>query len=215
MVVQRKLLRYAENEDMNTMVVLMPESSRSSNGVKNPYGSYETAIQSQVVRARGRSAEEPMTESPVVLPTPKQLSQQASSSSSKNLSRSASKPIRGVLPACFASRDICMSMTNNCSARGECYKKFGNVDSKGGCFTCGCRAQNQTFAFDGKNRTTLTYWGGAACQKEDISSPFWLITIFSVVMVGLVTWGVGLMYSIGDEKLPGVIGAGVSSSKAR
>jgi len=30
-------------------------------------------------------------------------------------------------------------------------------------------------------------------------------------MIGLVGWGIGLLFSIGEEKLPGVIGAGVSS----
>jgi hypothetical protein len=30
-------------------------------------------------------------------------------------------------------------------------------------------------------------------------------------MVGIIGWSIGMMYSIGEEKLPGVIGAGVSS----
>jgi hypothetical protein len=31
--------------------------------------------------------------------------------------------------------------------------------------------------------------------------------------MGLVGWGIGMLFSIGEEKLPGVIGAGVSSNR--
>lgn len=88
-------------------------------------------------------------------------------------------------------------------------------DASRACFTCGCVPQNVTFKLEG-NRTgsNIIYWGGSACQKKDVSGPFWLIAIFSVVMVGLISWAIGLLYSIGEETLPGVIGAGVSS-KAR
>lgn len=212
MEAQRKFIKFANNEDMNVMVILMAESPRSSHAIKNPYGSYDKAAQNPIVKARREPAEEPMTESPSTISSPKHFSKQVQVA---NTSSNSSKPIRGVLPACFNSRDACISMTNNCSGRGDCYKKYSNIDSKGGCFTCGCRAQNTTFLFDGTNRTTLTYWGGSACQKKDISAPFWLITIFTVVMVGLVSWGIGLMFSIGEEKLPGVIGAGVPKPGAR
>ncbi|PQE20399.1 arsenate reductase protein [Rutstroemia sp. NJR-2017a BBW] len=92
---------------------------------------------------------------------------------------------------CYASLDACVASTNNCSSSGLCYKKSSD------CFACSCSS--------GSGR------GGAACQKQDISGPFWLITISSIVLVGLVSWGIGMLYSIGDEQLPGVIGAGVSS----
>ena len=74
-------------------------------------------------------------------------------------------------------------------------------------------ATNETFKYDDGKRTgwTLQSWGGSACHKKDVSGPFWLIAIFSIVMAGLVSWAIALMYSIGEEKLPGVIGAGVSS----
>ena len=29
------------------------------------------------------------------------------------------------------------------------------------------------------------------------------------------SWAIGMMFSVGEEKLPGVIGAGVSSGKSR
>jgi 1,4-dihydroxy-2-naphthoate octaprenyltransferase len=46
-----------------------------------------------------------------------------------------------------------------------------------------------------------------------VSVPFWLFFGFTVIMVGILSMSIGLLYSIGEEKLPGVIGAGVSRSK--
>lgn len=66
---------------------------------------------------------------------------------------------------------------------------------------------------DGKVQTT--YWGGPACQKRDVSVQFWLIALFSVGMVGLISFAVGQVWSMGDEELPSVIGAGVSGPVAR
>jgi len=51
------------------------------------------------------------------------------------------------------------------------------------------------------------------CQKEDISTQFWLIAGFTITIIGAVTFAIGLLFSVGEEKLPGVIGAGVSRSK--
>lgn len=62
-----------------------------------------------------------------------------------------------------------------------------------------------------KKAHRLVNYGGPACQKKDISGPFWLIAGFTIVIIGLVSWAIGMMFSIGEEKLPGVIGAGVSS----
>jgi 1,4-dihydroxy-2-naphthoate octaprenyltransferase len=51
------------------------------------------------------------------------------------------------------------------------------------------------------------------CQKEDISVQFWLIAGFTIMIVGVTAFAIGLLYSVGEETLPGVIGAGVSRSK--
>lgn len=84
------------------------------------------------------------------------------------------------------------------------------------CFACRCEATKRTFTVGESKQKAFTfdYWGGAACQKEDVSGPFWLLATFSLVMVGLVAWAISMLFAIGEEKLPGVIGAGVSS-KAR
>lgn len=130
-------------------------------------------------------------------------------------SQSSEEPITGVPALCYSSIDACNSGTRNCSGHGECGRKSGNGPSA--CYACACVATRDDFV-TGENKRPgfkLTYWGGSACQKKDVSGPFWLIAIFSVVMVGLVGWAIGLIFSIGEEKLPGVIGAGVSSNKSR
>lgn len=69
-------------------------------------------------------------------------------------------------------------------------------------------------AVDGGGSKTI-YWGGPACQKKDISVPFFLLAGLSIALVGAVTWGIGLMASIGQEELPSVIGSGVTGPRAQ
>jgi hypothetical protein len=221
MSAQERLIRFAKKEEMNVVVVLMPESSRSAKSSSNPYGRYEKVSQSPIGRRQG--AEEPIVVD--TLSSPAFPNKQVTASDSSD--NSTFEPITGVPKLCHSSLDACISSTNNCSGHGACYKKYGNTkndttstndteDTAGSCFTCNCTATITTFSYaDGtRKHYTLEYWGGAACHKKDVSSPFWLIAIFTVVMIGLVGWGIGLLFSIGEEKLPGVIGAGVSS-KAR
>jgi hypothetical protein len=59
------------------------------------------------------------------------------------------------------------------------------------------------------NKKTTTF-GGAACHKKDIVMPFWLLGSTTVFLVLIVAWGIGLLYTMGSEELPSVIGAGVS-----
>jgi hypothetical protein len=63
------------------------------------------------------------------------------------------------------------------------------------------------------NKTT--FWSGPACQKKDVSAPFFLIAGFTIFIVGIASWGIGLLFGIGQEDLPGVIGAGVAGPKAK
>ena len=44
---------------------------------------------------------------------------------------------------------------------------------------------------------------------------FWLIALFSVGMVGLVSFAIGQIMTMGGEELPSVIGAGVSGPAPR
>lgn len=152
------------------------------------YGSYVRPSQKKL--SSRQQFEEPMNEF---------VGHQIQEAPKSNSSHKNNTLIRTTLPVCHASLDSCISSTNNCSSMGACYKKYSSQSSD--CFVCRCGPDSGR--------------GGSACQKQDISGPFWLLFISSLVLVGLVAWGIGMLYSIGDEKLPGVIGAGVSSGKAR
>lgn len=114
---------------------------------------------------------------------------------------------------CFSSFNSCVSSTSNCTGHGTCVDKYavpgqGSGDKQ--CFVCSCLS---TKAHPDKENSQHVHWGGAYCQKIDVSSPFWLLFGTSLILVGLVTGCIVMLFSVGEEKLPGVIGAGVSRSK--
>jgi hypothetical protein len=125
----------------------------------------------------------------------------------------AASPLPGILPACFPSESSCNDITRNCTGHGKCQLKYIDTspDPKKPCYSCQCSPTVREQ--DGKTQTT--YWGGPACQKKDVSMQFWLIALFSVGMVGLISFAIGQVMSMGDEELPSVIGAGVSGPVAR
>lgn len=188
--------------------MIFPESSYQAKHSPNPYGTYELPSASQIY-ARREQAEEPIT-----------ITSDTSSSITPNAAFSPSETqiatkLPKVVPMCYSSADACISSTNNCSGHGTCFQKYSGADGGSAaanpCFACGCKSTLQVI--NGTNVTT--HWGGGACSKVDISSPFWLISGFTVLLVFLVSWAIGMLFSIGEEKLPGVIGAGVSSAKTR
>ena len=126
----------------------------------------------------------------------------------------AQEPLRGIFPACFPSESSCNKLTRNCTGHGTCQLKYIDTSPTPpkSCYSCEC-SPSVFRGDDGKVLTT--YWGGPACQKRDVSVQFWLIALFSVGMVGLVTFAVGQVWSMGGEELPSVIGAGVSGPVAR
>ena len=65
---------------------------------------------------------------------------------------------------------------------------------------------------DGTKKTTR--FGGAACHKKDVVFPFWLLAGTTVGIIGVITFGLGMLYEMGNQELPSVIGAGVSGPKA-
>lgn len=201
MTVNELVSKYYTHDDVSSiLLVAMPESSRNSKHHLYPYGPYEMPT----TQHERRGLEDPLIAFPDTRPTFKQATgAQYSPAASNNTS-----PLK--LPAlCYPSKDACESTTNSCSGHGSCYKRYSSSESD--CFACRCEP---TFhkGKDGKSKTI--YYGGNACQKRDISSQFWLIATFSIVLVGLISWAIGMMFSIGEEKLPGVIGAGVSGPKA-
>ena len=129
---------------------------------------------------------------------------------------SSNDPLPGILPSCFTSLSACQSQTRNCTGHGACTKKY--TDSTAGespyanCYVCQCSA---TIIKNDDGGISTTYWGGPACQKKDVSVQFWLIALFSVAMVALISFAVGTVWTMGDEELPSVIGAGVSGPVKR
>ncbi|KAI1082105.1 hypothetical protein F5B20DRAFT_534370 [Whalleya microplaca] len=138
------------------------------------------------------------------------------SSSKPNSAASASfsKAADLKIPACFSTAHACANETNSCSGHGECVDKWASPGAENGgnaCFACRCMSTSEDRG-DGKP-ASLYHWGGAMCHKRDVSTPFWLFAFVTLALVGTVTFAVGLLFGVGEEKLPGVIGAGVSRAK--
>jgi hypothetical protein len=138
------------------------------------------------------------------LAPPAAVPAQASSTSVKP---SKSIAITGPVATCFSSQASCERGTNNCSSHGSCIKKWAGASS-GDCYGCMCTIPEVRTNPDGSKKTTT--FGGAACNKKDIVMPFWLLFGTALFLGMTVIWGIGLLYSMGSEELPSVIGAGVS-----
>lgn len=132
-----------------------------------------------------------------------------------NILASSDKNItRGPIPSYYASKSACEKTTNNCTGHGECVLQFKQKDADGkdkDVYGCACKPQI-TKLKEGGQKTTR--YGGGACNKVDISAPFWLLAGTTIFLLFLITWGVGLLYSMGNDELPSVIGAGVSGPRA-
>ncbi|KAK3397525.1 hypothetical protein B0T20DRAFT_412563 [Sordaria brevicollis] len=194
--------------DLEALLVLMPESSRTSKlnqwSVKAAAGSSdlrrrfnsETVIVDDSVRGANAA-----TQPPVSHPT------------KSSLQTAAQKTI----PQCFTSKKSCQDQTNHCSAHGECMNKWagqnGTSESDGpGCWACKCLATKVTREDDPSFPDwglKLKHWGGPMCQKEDVSTQFWLIAGSTITLIGAVAFSIGLLFNVGEEKMPGVLGAGV------
>ncbi|KAI0877743.1 hypothetical protein GGS24DRAFT_445698 [Hypoxylon argillaceum] len=118
-----------------------------------------------------------------------------------------------VVPHCFASQNACETATSSCSGHGTCVDRWAADATDASCFACRCGKTVEQDPDDKLHRKHLYGWGGAACQKRDVSTPFWLFVGVTLALVGTVAFAVGLLFTVGEQKLPGVIGAGVSRSK--
>jgi hypothetical protein len=124
-------------------------------------------------------------------------------------------PVRGILPACFDTMSACEKRTHGCSGHGECKllhkgRGSGKDQQTLDCYGCACSPTVVHHDTGMESRKSVTYWGGPACQKKDISVQFWLFVMVGTVLAFLVSAGIGMLYSMGSEELPSVIGAGVS-----
>lgn len=189
---------------LEAALLLLPESTRSSKHA------HWTANAPSELRRR---AEAPIADGKAkVVVAPGSGGEQISSSPAFSAADSPAKINLG----CFTSYNSCVAGTSNCTGHGECIDKYAasSQDPQEGdrqCFVCLCKS-TRTHP-DNEDDTQHTHWGGAYCQKIDVSSPFWLLAGTSLLLVGIVTGCIAMLFNVGEEKLPGVIGAGVSRSK--
>ncbi|KAK3937508.1 hypothetical protein QBC46DRAFT_294157 [Diplogelasinospora grovesii] len=196
-----RLEKFVSNGELEAIFVLMPESSRTS---KVNHWSSIAAGASSELRHRGDS--ETVIADDFGRPTKAPVSHVGTP---HVWAQTGAKAI----PQCFNTFNSCMTQTGNCSGHGECANKYGK-NATSHCFSCVCMATVVRRGDEPGSRGRKTvHWGGSMCQKEDVSVPFWLITGFTIAIVGAVSFSIGLLFSVGEEKLPGVIGAGVSRSK--
>lgn len=177
-----------------------PQTQNSKRTSASPYGTYSSP--SHLLDQHRRQVETPLT-------PPEASTKDSPASTTKPLQ--APPPLRGVIPVCHTSAKDCIASTNNCSGHGAPYKRFIDPTSKVArdCYACNCTTTIETNKYGKKT----TKWGGPACQKKDVSVPFWLLAGFSILLLALVSWSIGLLFSIGEEVLPSVIGAGVSGPR--
>ena len=196
-------IKAAKRGDAELTLVLVPESSRNSKL------SHWTSNAPSQVRRR-QSGESVLTEGDVEKPKT-----EATTSNNEGVAFPwATADPKATIPSCFQSYNSCVAATANCSSHGVCADKYaipGQGSGETVCFHCECKSTYK-YPDRGENSPTI-HWGGNTCQKIDVSSPFWLITGLTIVLVGVVSMCIGMLFSVGEEKLPGVIGAGVSRSK--
>ncbi|KAK3355731.1 hypothetical protein B0H65DRAFT_452898 [Neurospora tetraspora] len=201
-----RLNKFISSGDLEALLVLMPESSRSSKlnqwSVKAATGASdlrrrfnsETVIADDSVRGAANAATQP----PVSRPTKSPLQTAA----------------KKAIPQCFTSEKSCVDQTGNCSGHGQCVNKWGGKNGSteaGGasCFVCKCLATMDNRPGAQAKGDKSLHWGGNMCQKEDVSMQFWLIAGSTIALIGAITFAIGLLFEVGEEKMPGVLGAGV------
>jgi hypothetical protein len=190
-------------------VVLMPTTASKSKREASPYGTYELPS----VRQAGREPTEAPLSSSAQTATPNVVPDLEDFPTILQSSDNKSSPVLGILKVCYLTVDECQATTKNCSAHGSCVKLHNGSEILGtyDCYGCACTPTVQEIDKGGMEELfKVTEWGGPACQKKDISVPFFLFAFIGIVLAGLVASIIGLMVSMGNEELPSVIGAGVS-----
>ncbi|RDA86892.1 hypothetical protein CP532_1421 [Ophiocordyceps camponoti-leonardi (nom. inval.)] len=115
----------------------------------------------------------------------------------------------GRIPSCFNSDEACSTATKNCSGHGTCENQYVNakgVRADEVCFACRCLSTRS-------DSGSLTHWAGPTCAKQDVSVAFWLFAGFTLALVYILWLAISMLFGVGQEKLPGVIGAGVSRAR--
>lgn len=191
---------------LDVTVVAMPSSSGNSKRRVSPYGTYEMPSNIEARRNR-QNPEALLSFTPEPSTSPKAEYPDLEDFPILTSSKKSNGTVRGILPPFFNSLASCEKLTLNCSGHGECKLLHKAQDkTQQDRFGCAC---SPTIIGKGDSRKVTT-WAGPACQKKDISTPFWLFVGTGVMLAFLISTIIGMMYSIGSEELPSVIGAGVS-----
>ncbi|PHH67319.1 hypothetical protein CDD81_82 [Ophiocordyceps australis] len=171
--------------EMETTFVLLPSTSRASSWSDQPSELRRRQAAERVMASPDKSAQ------PVA---------PASSGLDKTLLMASGSRVA----SCFTSQEGCVTATGNCSGHGTCLNKYPKEENS--CFACHCLSTRTKSG-------SLTHWAGATCSKRDVSMAFWLFAGFTVALVSVLWMAIYMLFDVGQEKLPGVIGAGVSRSK--
>ncbi|TWU76382.1 hypothetical protein ED733_006498 [Metarhizium rileyi] len=184
-----QLVRLAKSGELETIIVALPSSKSSSQWLDEQQQELRRRQAEQVISSLDR---------PVVSAVP-------TSSPIPDPIFDPSERIK----ACYETKEACMAKTHDCSSHGECQDKYANATgsrNKAACFACHCQSTRSKSG-------SLTTWAGPTCAKKDISAAFWLFAGFTLALVGITYMAISILFNVGEEKLPGVIGAGVSRSK--
>ncbi|KAL5612309.1 hypothetical protein BROUX41_000156 [Berkeleyomyces rouxiae] len=189
-----KLASLASSGEMESVLVFFPESTRASK--LNNWGNASTELR------RRQAAEAVMTEK--IQPTNESPKTPSTAGTTAKLPASGLFVSTKDIPECFKDAESCESSTKSCSGQGMCVNRWGKDSSSDACFVCSCVRVSDS----GKRSTTGH--AGKACEKIDYSTPFALFVGFTIVMVGVLAFSISLLFQVGEEPLPGVIGAGVA-----
>jgi hypothetical protein len=191
-----------------TVVVMPPSSSRSKRAAQ-PWGSYDIPSK----QPRRQPTEAPLAPSTAQLATSPlpNVSDFDDFTTITQADGNDTTPPLGILPSCFEQMSECEQKTHGCSGHGTCDLRRKGGSGRKDCYACTCTPHVEKVGENGMEaKTKTTYWGGPACQKKDVSVPFWLFVGSGLLLAFLITTGIGMLYSMGSEELPSVIGAGVS-----
>jgi len=208
-ILENLRLKSLGGETYSITVVVMPPSSSSKRAVQ-PWGSYDLPSKLQ---ARREPTEAPLTPATAKPATSSNsvVSDFEDSPVVTQAEGNYTTPPLGILPACFRTQSACEKATHGCSGHGSCGVSRKGGDGRNDCYSCACKPEVKHVGENGmESQIKTTYWGGPACQKKDVSVPFWLFVGTGVMLAFLMSTGISMLYSMGSEELPSVIGAGVS-----
>ena len=183
----RTLLHLAATENIESTLLVLPNLEE-----------LKTVEKSELKRRLERPLDMPLEES---------MHGVAPLKDSKKPKNSKNQTLPYNIPQFFTSKSACNNQTNSCSGHGKC------VNARGDLYRCSCSATLVRDYGGGSNKTVQ--WGGNACQKKDISSQFLLFAGFGIFFTAVIAGVIGMMFDMGSQELPSVIGAGVVGPRAQ